>query len=934
MKGKRFIQTLLFGICNSILITHARTLTAIPLPFTHDLPSKEITTLYQDREGLIWIGTTWGVARYDGFHTQVFKSDHTQPEKLTDNSITPLTDTENYVFIGTQEGLNIFNKRTWKLTPIQEGIFSKTEIKFLYTDHQENLWIAIHESLYRCDEQLNILMKYDLETGVTSIYEDRKRNLWIMTWGKGFFRWASDKDCLIGYPPVGKANIPFTMFQDREERYWIGSWGDGLFRFYPERHSNRMYEKQNVKGDIFFDLEQDEYSGRLWFLGHPNLQIFEYDDSSGTLSTTTEHVNLDYNRMFSCILKDHENNLWLGAFDSGYYLSFTDRTSLNYSLPYIKDSLGFDPNIHCMYEDEEGIMWLNQERHGLILHDVRSQTRSNLYPEYGNTHTEVNFIAPSAHPRTVYMASSYNPTVFQAKRDEMNIHFTDTLVIAPSGAETGHVIGLKEDKKGYLWTLTEKELYIHNNQKERILQGTELLKNICSITESPDGYIYAGSTTGEIFKILTEKNSVKVLSRYLFPPNMINGHNRIRHIHYDARRYLWIATALGCIYQLDCERKLLINHTQHCMPEVQPILNIFTEKEYLWIVTPNAAIHYIPSNRIRSVYSVPNENQTVHTFRKNAACIGKNGHLYAGGHGGFMLLSPLLDSTSTPNALRLTDVWINGESLCNQPSEAGCIKDSTINLATWITDITLYFSSFVYSQPKQFRLAYRFKGEKQEYTPLGQGQNTIHLENLFPGTHSLQVWQTDNSGNPLGTINTYTLIKQRTWHESPFIYLIYIVLGLLGMSGTGFYLHLRKRSKQMEESNNVSNALENTPPNQEQLFLNEIIAAVEQHLQDSDFTLESLSTEMYMSKSTMNRKIKSITGLTPMDFVKNVRMKKACRLLQSKDMNISEVAFAVGFSDPKYFAKCFKDEYGITPSQYQQKPDKTDQANKKDFRAR
>ena len=57
------------------------------------------------------------------------------------------------------------------------------------------------------------------------------------------------------------------------------------------------------------------------------------------------------------------------------------------------------------------------------------------------------------------------------------------------------------------------------------------------------------------------------------------------------------------------------------------------------------------------------------------------------------------------------------------------------------------------------------------------------------------------------------------------------------------------------------------------------------------------------------------------DFVKNIRLRSACRLLRQADMTVSEVAYAVGFNDPKYFAKCFKEEYGQTPSQFQDRPD-------------
>lgn len=100
-----------------------------------------------------------------------------------------------------------------------------------------------------------------------------------------------------------------------------------------------------------------------------------------------------------------------------------------------------------------------------------------------------------------------------------------------------------------------------------------------------------------------------------------------------------------------------------------------------------------------------------------------------------------------------------------------------------------------------------------------------------------------------------------------------------------------------------------------------MVKTVESHFTDSDFNLDCLAAEAKLSKSTMNRKLKAMTGLTPMDFVKNIRLRSACRLLRQADMTVSEVAYAVGFNDPKYFAKCFKEEYGQTPRQFQDRPD-------------
>lgn len=113
-------------------------------------------------------------------------------------------------------------------------------------------------------------------------------------------------------------------------------------------------------------------------------------------------------------------------------------------------------------------------------------------------------------------------------------------------------------------------------------------------------------------------------------------------------------------------------------------------------------------------------------------------------------------------------------------------------------------------------------------------------------------------------------------------------------------------------------------PSVDKKFLESIIHSVEQHLEESEFDLEQLSIEMNMSKSTLYRKIKSMTGMTPLEFVRNIKMKRACMMLLSRTRNISEIAYSLGFSSPKYFTKCFKDEYDITPSEYLQKHNNKD----------
>ncbi len=101
-------------------------------------------------------------------------------------------------------------------------------------------------------------------------------------------------------------------------------------------------------------------------------------------------------------------------------------------------------------------------------------------------------------------------------------------------------------------------------------------------------------------------------------------------------------------------------------------------------------------------------------------------------------------------------------------------------------------------------------------------------------------------------------------------------------------------------------------------FMQRAIDCVNSHLADSDFDQPRFAEEMLTSKSTLYKKLKSLTGLNTSGFIRNVRLKAACRIMEEKRnaVRISELAYAVGFSDPKYFSACFKKEFGMLPSEY------------------
>ncbi|MES2649999.1 MAG: two-component regulator propeller domain-containing protein [Bacteroidota bacterium] len=112
------------------------------------------------------------------------------------------------------------------------------------------------------------------------------------------------------------------------------------------------------------------------------------------------------------------------------------------------------------------------------------------------------------------------------------------------------------------------------------------------------------------------------------------------------------------------------------------------------------------------------------------------------------------------------------------------------------------------------------------------------------------------------------------------------------------------------------NPAEVTITSVDEKFLEQALEIVEKNMDNDAFSVEDFSRDMYMNRATLYRKIMSLTGKAPADFIRLIRMKRAARLLAKSGMSISEVAYEVGFKDPKYFSKAFKETFGVLPSKY------------------
>jgi DNA-binding response OmpR family regulator len=102
----------------------------------------------------------------------------------------------------------------------------------------------------------------------------------------------------------------------------------------------------------------------------------------------------------------------------------------------------------------------------------------------------------------------------------------------------------------------------------------------------------------------------------------------------------------------------------------------------------------------------------------------------------------------------------------------------------------------------------------------------------------------------------------------------------------------------------------------DELFLQKAIQVVEKNIDDSDLDIESFSTKAGVSRMQLYRKLHALTNMTVKEFIRHIRLKRAAQMLVQDKLNVSEVAYAVGFKDLSHFRKCFKQEFGMNASDY------------------
>lgn len=754
-------------------------------PFFYQLNSNEIWDFYQDKEGYLWIGTTNGLVRYDGFRLQSFKTNHKQPDLLTNNSIVCMSDNDLYLWIGTRKGLNLFDKKTYRLSPFPDKVLQDKSIDAILMDKDGNALVAAEGKIYKCSHNVSIVKEYILSaSGINSMYKDRIGNIWVLISGKGLFRYDERSDGFINYPPIGKENRPFTMFQDKNDNYWIGTWGDGLWQFFPDNSTGLLYKRHHIisskrkeSDPIFYSLTQDDTFGYIWALSHNELYALKITDN-GSLEKIDIHDLVDTYMMYTRIFKDSAGNLWLSSYDMAYTLFFDNSKIKNYPLPQIKERMGWDANIIDLCLDNDNIMWLNQDRYGLMLYDPSTNRISNNQVKNDIASLSIRTITICKKDKGVWIGTNGESRVIKLIHKNLNILKEKDIRLRDLTDNPGYILQLEEDEQGNLWILTSTGIFLKSIGSDTLTKIERKLADISKLTIDTHGKVWGISADGNIYQLNYTNDSIKD-ELYARIPSL-SKNEEINHFCVDKKSCIWIVTSFNRIYKFSENKKFEEDSLLSSQTNNSSVLSLQADNNYLWIVTNKKVIRYDINNGTSYNYQASDDNIVVNVFRNKAVALDQDGGIYVGGHGGFTHILPPSHSPVSIEEIApvISDIKVNNQSLFFSDS----IKNNQRNTINKIflnaqdRNIEILFSALQYSLNSKERLAYKLEGVDMDWVYLDSDKQSAFYNHLSKGNYKLRLKAEYTPGKWTEDKVVLIIEKEAAFYETWYAYLFYVIL--------------------------------------------------------------------------------------------------------------------------------------------------------------
>ncbi len=752
--------------------------------FTSDeLSSNQITQICRDRVGYIWVGTEFGLNKYDGYRfTNYFHE--------TDNPAT----------------------------------ISSNVISFLFVDSQGNLWVGTQMGLDRYDDARDefIHVRLDGAKGVPRInyiLQEDEHHLLIGTAGYGLFRLDIHNDRSEKLEDYARSDTNYFsyIFIDEEGFFWKSGYGSTISR---RDRNGKIEDFESPYGTVtgFIGYEGGVLMicihGMLFYRdGVMHADFFNLGDIGGS------------ELLLRTAIRDRHGNLFIGTMGNGLcWVPKGEHTIRKYEYASATFDLGTS-NVWALYEDNEDNLWVGCQKRGLLLLPqnqplFRTWKFADLHVNTGGSLTSV-----CQGDNGMIWCAVQNNGIF-------GLDGAGRLVAHPASPEGTYL--LYRDKRNGYWIGTNGGLYSYDPLTGRAQKKVEFSNgHINAMTDDGKGHLFFSVFSEGFCSYDVKTGELRRFNMHQDDPKRGRLHNDwISHLFLDSKGKLWICTASG-VNCYDPAEDHFRPYGWEVVLDYNAVVTVFETSEHKILIGTNTGL-YLYDNRKGDVVPFPGaevlankvvssivEDQSGDLWCSTAMGIWqyqrKKGHFvnYLHGNGlgsreyvngvamhtpddriwfgisdGITSFNPkdIRNSHPAGSTIHLTGVYIGSNTV-------RMVQGDTFEFSYLDNTFTMEFSLLNYLNTENVIYEYRINGA-EEWTSTMAGRNRIPFTHLQPGSYTLEVRAFDS-----GTYTEsqeYRIVIRGPWYSSSWAYLIYILLALL-VFGLLLWAYLRKRQQELDE---------------------------------------------------------------------------------------------------------------------------------------
>ena len=763
---------------------HNNTMVIEQVPNLEDIPNNEIRRLYQDSDGFIWIATTGGLYQFDGYNLNEYRANIYNPGMLTSNNIMCMFESsDNKLYVGTNFGLNIYDKRTGKFSVIKDAVFKNNNIIDIIEVNPHELWLGTQKGIFVLNTHQNKFKKI-FDRDVKSFLIDSQKNIWVGTWNKGLYRYDQNNHDWIKYPKFNKKNSVHFIFEDSRHRIWLGSFGCGITLLHNQYDMDHLSwtnftanDKDNrITDNHIYAIAENESMGTLLFGTRKGLSILNVDDDSMQWYNIFAGSSLPFNEV-DAIINDKQDNIWLGTLGGGIYYIKTKNSDFHTNLLEDVQHTLHSNTIKSICIDSSNRIWTGIGTNGLsFIENGKTNMLPSIMNEKSESFTRIHSIVESATDNIIILGTQsglyyyqkgteyerkYPYKYYHTGRNEMPI-----VQIVPSG------------HNGFWMTGTNHVSHITHDLKKRHDLNIEKDEYSTVVQTSPNT-VWIGTQSNGIIRITYSHHdfAIQNISRY----NTDNGKaptQNIIHLYLDSKKRIWAATdgAGLCQYNKATDRFESVNTMTDFPTDV--VTSITQDAEgTLWLGSNIGLIRFYPQQDMsKSTFRLYNKSNGLpdNQFLPRAVTQSENGEIYFGTHHGYVHFFPKeIHTRQKKNDVFITDFKINSRSV-EAEETPGYAKQLTVPGNK--SNFTIEFSPMTFTAPEKVRYAYQLEGYDKEWQFTGTDKRFAHYTNLSAGEYLFRLKCTDEYGIWNDTIKKVKVVIEPPFYRTGWAYSLYSVI--------------------------------------------------------------------------------------------------------------------------------------------------------------